>query len=410
MSHSSKIKDADAFFEVDAITRQIINKTPHKITLVQGDHDSERFTFALPRNIEGHDMAESAKAEVHFINIETGGANSHADKYEMKDLQPDPNDESKVICTWLISNNATQYAGRLAFMIRFACLDDNDNYVYVWNTATNEEISITNGMDNGAAMVDNYPDILAQWKADVLSETASFKKLPEGTNIDDVKVEGCYVLYNDHMSYAECITLHVVKAHVSDNENQMDIPCIKQIRYIHSGQDSNEVKIQYRHDAFGKWSAWEDALSGGSGGETWELISSGELTEEVSLLSLDGFSCSKVEFKISVAYSGNNSQESAMSVRTNINANRGGGNNNSLTKMFRTTETRQNAVILLEMHNKTIQGTLHNSTSHGDYVNYYVNEPSVSEYDSITGIYLFPTTSGIVFGVGTTYELWGVRK
>lgn len=290
MSHSSKIKDADAFFEVDAITRQIINKTPQKITLIQYDHKSESFTFSLPRHIEGHDMAESAKAEVHFINIETGGANSHADKYEMKDLQPDPNDESKVICTWLISNNATQYAGRLAFMVRFACVDDKDNYVYVWNTATNEEISITNGMDNGAAIVEKYPDILAQWRKDVLEGTASFTKLADGTNIDAVKSEGCYVLYNDRGSFAECITLHVVKAHVSDNEAQMDIPCIKQIMYIHSGQDSNEFKIQYRHDAFGKWSEWEDAFGGGSGGETFFESSTPQiditLEEEVKDLAI----------------------------------------------------------------------------------------------------------------------------
>ena len=49
MAHNDKIKDCDAFFEVDPITRQIINKTPAKIVLMQGDHNSEKFTFTLPR-------------------------------------------------------------------------------------------------------------------------------------------------------------------------------------------------------------------------------------------------------------------------------------------------------------------------------------------------------------------------
>ena len=268
MSHSSKIKDADAFFEVDAITRQIINKTPQKITLIQYDHNSESFTFSLPRHIEGHDMAESTKAEVHFINIETGGANSHADKYEMKDLQPDPTDESKVICTWLISSNATQYAGTLSFMIRFACLDDKDNYVYVWNTATNSEINIANGMDNGAAIVEEYPDILAQWRKNVLADNAYitdfFKKVPEGKTIDDLinsDYSGCYILF-DANQFGHTGLLYVCAGIYSDNEAQMDIPCTYQTRYIQETHATGcTTRIETRNDAYG-WSEWEDTFGG----------------------------------------------------------------------------------------------------------------------------------------------------
>lgn len=156
--------------------------------------------------------------------------------------------------------------------------------------------------------------------------------------------------------------------------------------------------------------AVDEATEQSGGGETWELISSGELTEEVSQITLDGFSCSKVELKIAVAHSANNSEESAMRVRTNINSNTGGGSDNSLARMFRTTATTQNALMLLKMHHKTITGTLVNSGNTEQYVNWYANNPSISEFDSITGIYLAPVNSGVVFGVGTTYELWGVRK
>lgn len=191
MAHSHLIKDADAFFEVNHITRQIINKTPQKITLIQGDHNSEVFTFSLPRYIEGHNMAETAKAEVHFINIESGGTNTHKDVYVMKDLHPDPDDDSKVICSWLIAHNATQYAGTLNFMIRFACVDAEGNYVYVWNTETSKEISISTGMDNGEAIVEEYPAILEQWRQDVLDETAHltsfFKTIPDGRDIDTLR-------------------------------------------------------------------------------------------------------------------------------------------------------------------------------------------------------------------------------
>lgn len=300
MSHSNKIKDADAFFEVDAITRQIINKTPQKITLIQYDHNSERFTFALPRHIEGHDMAESAKAEVHFINIETGGANSHADKYEMNDLQPDPNDESKVICTWLISNNATQYAGRLAFMIRFACLDDNNNYVYVWNTATNEEISITNGMDNGAAMVDNYPDILAQWRQDVLGETAYltdyFKQLPEGASLDDVKEPGNYIGYDNSgnyngVQYNAPFMLFVGMHNYWNEEFQLEYPIECQTRiYCHPLDENAEHIIQRRMCDNNGWTDWE-AVYATPGGEfrlLTEITADGETVHWTFTKDTDG--------------------------------------------------------------------------------------------------------------------------
>ena len=170
MSHSHSVTDADSFFEVDAITREVINKTPKKITLIQYDHNSEIFTFMLPRFIEGHDMMKSTKAEVHYINIAASGANTYKGVYEMSDLQIAPDDENKVICSWQISRNATQYAGILNFMVRFYCLDDEGNYVYVWNTATNSEITISSGMNNGETIIEEYPDILAQWKQEFFSD------------------------------------------------------------------------------------------------------------------------------------------------------------------------------------------------------------------------------------------------
>ena len=119
MSHIDKIKDADAFFEVNPITRQIINKTPTKIVLMQGDHNSERFTFSLPRYIEGHDMAESAKTKVHYINASKG----YDGRYDVKDLRVDPDNPENVICSWLISGNVTKEAGALVFLIEFDCYE-----------------------------------------------------------------------------------------------------------------------------------------------------------------------------------------------------------------------------------------------------------------------------------------------
>ena len=159
MSHNDKIKDCDAFFEVDPITRQIINKTPAKIVLMQGDHNSEKFTFTLPRYIEGHDMAESAKAKLHYVNpmkADSGGM------YEMTDLQIDESNPEKVKCSWLISANATKEPGALSFLIEFDCYED-DVLVYSWHTAPFKGISIGETFGFEEEIAAKYADVLEQW-------------------------------------------------------------------------------------------------------------------------------------------------------------------------------------------------------------------------------------------------------
>lgn len=159
MSHNDKIKDCDAFFEVDPITRQIKNMTPAKIVLMQGDHNSEKFTFTLPRYIEGHDMAESAKAKLHYMNPAKPDVFG---MYEMADLQVDEDNAEKVKCSWLISANVTKEAGAISFLIEFECYED-DVLVYSWHTAPFTGISIGETFDFGAEIGTKYADVLEQW-------------------------------------------------------------------------------------------------------------------------------------------------------------------------------------------------------------------------------------------------------
>ena len=72
MRHIHSIYDTDQHFIIDPIDRSITSEA-EKVTLMQNDHLSERFTFELPRYIEGHDMSLTDKVEVHYLNID--GAN-----------------------------------------------------------------------------------------------------------------------------------------------------------------------------------------------------------------------------------------------------------------------------------------------------------------------------------------------
>ena len=169
MTHSNIIVDSDAFFEIDPITRSIKNLTPSKISVMQNDHNSERFTFSIPRYVEGHDMSTSDKVEVHYININSATKEQSTGIYEMPDLKIDSDDTEKVTCSWLLSCNATKYAGKLSFLVRFVCLDGNE-IEYAWNTAVFEGISVGQGLNVSDEILEEYVDIIEAWKTQLQAE------------------------------------------------------------------------------------------------------------------------------------------------------------------------------------------------------------------------------------------------
>ena len=169
MAHLHSIYDSDTHFIIDPINRGITSESG-KVTLMQNDHLSERFTFELPRYIEGHDMSLTDKVEVHYINIDGGNKRSYnADVYESNDLQISPDSNDVVICSWLISKNATTHAGSLSFNLRFVCYD-GESIDYQWFTDTFTGIKVKAAIYNSDVLDPNYDmDIIEGWKRDVIA-------------------------------------------------------------------------------------------------------------------------------------------------------------------------------------------------------------------------------------------------
>ena len=167
MAHSHNIIDTDTHFSINPVTRAIKNESSRKTTLIQYDHNSERFTFTLPRYIEGHDMSLCNNVRVHYINVDSENKRQVKGVYEVEDLHIDSEDENKVLCSWLISSNATQYAGGLSFLIRYACIE-KDTITYAWNTAVFSEIYVGSGLDSAVGFESQYFDIIQQWKDEVM--------------------------------------------------------------------------------------------------------------------------------------------------------------------------------------------------------------------------------------------------
>jgi hypothetical protein len=174
MEHLHNVYDTDTYFLIDPVTRVIKNHSPRKTTLMQNDHNSERFTFELPRYIEQHDMSLCNQVEVHYLNSSFADkATFHKGLYTVTDLDVSKDDPEKVVCSWLISQNATQLVGKLSFRLRFKCVEDGV-ITYAWHTAINADISVSDGINADETFEMDYVDIIEQWKEAIQAEFAQW--------------------------------------------------------------------------------------------------------------------------------------------------------------------------------------------------------------------------------------------
>lgn len=166
MAHNHTVTDADKHFIIDSATRAINNAEMKKTILMQNDHNSEVFSFEIDKFIEGHYPMLCNRVEIHYLNVDSSKGDKNAGVYEVTDMHIDPENDGKLVFTWLISENATFYAGSLSFLVMFSCVE-NGKVLYRWSTDINTSISVSKGMNNGEEIEKLYPDVLAQWKAEL---------------------------------------------------------------------------------------------------------------------------------------------------------------------------------------------------------------------------------------------------
>lgn len=166
MAHLHPVYDTDPHFSIDSTTRGITYESKEKLVIVQGDHNSQRYTFELPRYIDGHDMMLCDLVQVHYINIESGGRGRGTGVYKVTDMQLATDDQNTVVLSWLVSQNATKYVGSLNFVLRFACTSGS-KIDYAWSTTVYSAVAIITSIDNADLVVEQYADVLEQWYMDL---------------------------------------------------------------------------------------------------------------------------------------------------------------------------------------------------------------------------------------------------
>lgn len=160
MSHKHEVYDTDKHYIINATTHIIKSDGILKNLLVQGDHNSERLTFEIPRMIEGHDMDLCDRIEIHYLNGENKGL------YLVDDKQLSTDGES-VLFSWLVSSNATSFVDVLSFSIKFICTE-NEEVVYKWQTQVFSQLQISASIENVEQVVNTSADVLGKWKEEVL--------------------------------------------------------------------------------------------------------------------------------------------------------------------------------------------------------------------------------------------------
>lgn len=166
MEHRHSVRDSDARFVINPITKAVKN-TSKKTVIAQYSHNSERITFEIPRLVEEHDMSSCTSVEIHYQNIDAKTKEYKSGYYEAKDLQVDPDDSEKVICSWLISGNGTQLAGLLNFTVWYIC-KENGEITYAFPTVLNSELTIGGGFKASELVITEYVDVIEQWKQSVM--------------------------------------------------------------------------------------------------------------------------------------------------------------------------------------------------------------------------------------------------
>ena len=207
------IYDFDTHFKIDVVTRKFVQEPIGKSTLMQYDHNSERFTFEIPRMIEGHDVMDCNRVEIHYINVDGKTNESVRGLYEVEDLQISEEDDSIAIFSWLISSNATTLVGSLNFIIKFLC-SENGVLTYAWNTDVYKKYTITSGINNGNEVAYEYADVLERWRKE-LSEIQDGKDGEDGK--DGVGIESIKA-YNTTDS--DGVGIHTFRIKLTDGQSE----------------------------------------------------------------------------------------------------------------------------------------------------------------------------------------------
>ena len=103
------------------VENKIVKISDFKDTIVTGDHDSIVIRFKLNRYLENEidlmETVEETGSYLYDIGIKFRNAYGSLMRYTCETREQDPNEEEYVNVAWIISQNVTEAAGNVSFII-----------------------------------------------------------------------------------------------------------------------------------------------------------------------------------------------------------------------------------------------------------------------------------------------------
>ena len=159
---------------------------------VQYDHDVETVTFDCPRYWDGLDMSELRIYVNYMRRDRVVGC------YLAQNVTVDTTDSAIMHFDWTISRNVSQVAGEIKFLVCIKKGDSEGNEVNHWNSELNNQMYVSEGLEVGGEFFDDYPDIILQWKDELIEEAKPFV-----VTIVSLNGSGGEEIYTADKTYAE---------------------------------------------------------------------------------------------------------------------------------------------------------------------------------------------------------------
>ena len=183
MANHRGVKDSGEYFVISPISRKVTVPHAHKSIGTVGDHNSEQITFECPRIVDGHDVSQCASRYITWINV-----NGEIGHDELQIAQVEQGTEGMIYLSWTIRNPLTVAKGVVQFSVHFEDIDEEENTVYRWSTATCRDCDI---LDSINGVLGAYEAIYVSGETLVFSDYTPVKEgvfhvetdglIPEGT-------------------------------------------------------------------------------------------------------------------------------------------------------------------------------------------------------------------------------------
>lgn len=136
------------------------------------DHNVKTIIFDCPRYIEGIDIS------TWEMKINYQRADGYKDSYIADNVTVDKDDPNIIHFNWVISQNVTLVNGKVMFAFCATEKDSDGEMVRHWNTATNEKLSIQDGI-NCYEIEGLYPDLVESMREEIKKEVST-KAIDDG--------------------------------------------------------------------------------------------------------------------------------------------------------------------------------------------------------------------------------------